>query len=205
MTNKSVSDYVAASMDAVLKSSAHKSLFGSQYKFASDQNDAETMCAEHNEVDSCSANDSLSADDNDAKKKKFPFNFEKKEDSCEADDDNDAKKKKEESEDSDKADDVTVDNAFASDEEELEASASFDVAIDSLLTASAALDSVGMEKSSSLSLKLASLVIEAKKKEKDSKKEDMKKKKEEEKKKSDSNAAKDKLVKEKEKSSKRES
>lgn len=39
----------------------------------------------------------------------------------------------------------------------------FDVAIDSLITASAALDSVGMEKSSGLSLKLAALVVEAKK------------------------------------------
>ena len=39
--SKSVSDFVAATMDAVLKSQEHQSLFGTQYKFASDdENDA---------------------------------------------------------------------------------------------------------------------------------------------------------------------
>jgi len=51
----------------------------------------------------------------------------------------------------------------------------FDVAIDSLLTASSALDDVNMGSSSSLALKLAGLVAEAKK----AKKEDIKKKMEE--------------------------
>ena len=58
------------------------------------------------------------------------------------------------------------DNAEAAD---MESAAAYDVAIDSLLTASAALDSVGLEKSAVISLKLASLIVEAKKKEVSSK------------------------------------
>ena len=57
--------------------------------------------------------------------------------------------------------------------DDMEPSVAFDVAIDSLLTASAALDSVGLGRGSALTLKIASLVVEAKKKdkkEKDSKK-----------------------------------
>jgi len=53
----------------------------------------------------------------------------------------------------------------------MKSEAAFSVAIDSLLTASAALDAVGMEKTSALSLKLASLVVEAKKKNTKDKKE----------------------------------
>jgi uncharacterized membrane protein YgcG len=62
------------------------------------------------------------------------------------------------------------DDCSAADDGEMEVSASFDVAIDSLLTASAALDDVGMEKNSALSLRIASLVVEAKKKVKEDKK-----------------------------------
>src|SRR5271165_5546330 len=63
MSNKSVSDFVAASMDAVLKSEAHKALFGNQYKFASDENDAK-KCPKCRSSDSCSCGDSAMADTN---------------------------------------------------------------------------------------------------------------------------------------------
>jgi len=66
-----------------------------------------------------------------------------------------------------------------------------DVAFNSLLTASAALDSLGLDRGSHLTLKIASLVVEAKKADK-KKKEDDKKKKSDSKSKSDSQSAKDK-------------
>lgn len=168
MKNKSVSEFVAATMDAVLKSESHRTLFEGQYKTAS----ADKMCAKHGKMDDCdshSVSDSNSADDNDAKKKKEESSSSSS-DSHSADD-NDAKKKKEESSSSDShsASDGSSDEADSSYADDMESSA-FDVAIDSLLTASAALDNVGMEKSAALSLKLASIVVEAKKKEKDSKK-----------------------------------
>lgn len=178
MSNKSVSDFVAATMDAVLKSEAHKSLFGTQYKFASDESFADdSKCSKCEnatctcEKDTSSADDMLDADDNEAKKKKgLPPWLQKKDESCASD----------EEEDESMADDS-----------EMKTSTAFDLAIDSLLTASAALDSVGMEKSAAFSLKLASFVVTAKKKDK----------KDKESKKSDSNEAKDKAkaAKEKEK------
>src|SRR5574337_457741 len=227
MKNQSVSDFVAAAMDAVLNSKEHKSLFATQYKKA-----GETMCAKHGKMDSCAADDqearkkkdsdeSSAWDMNDARKKK-----DSDDDSCMADDDNDARRKKKDSdEDESSADDQEdfdtskdsahstagrdrgeYDNHFAddddndarrkkdSDEDEssaedgLEPAAAFDVAIDSLLTASAALDSVGLGRGSALTLKIASLVVEAKKKEKDSKKS----KKDSKKSSKDSQSAKDK-------------
>lgn len=178
MKNNSVSDFVAASMDAVLKSDQHKALFGTQYKFAS----SDKMCAEHGKMDSCDANAPIKIDpDFGAKPVAGPKTSGEygNADDMFADDENDAKdsdkkdsdKKDSEEEkgsesDSSSADD---DDNDASDPEEMSSSA-FDLAIDSLLTASAALDSVGMEKSSSLSLKLASLVVEAKKKDSKDKK-----------------------------------
>lgn len=168
MSNKSVSDFVATAMDAALKSQEYKTLFGTQYKFASDENDAKKHkheCGEcGKDMDSCTC-DSAMADDNDAKKGKMPpWLKDKKKDSSDessAWDSDDANK---DSSDSSHADDE--DNAS----DDIKSSAAFDVAIDSLLTASAALDAVGMEKSATFSLKLASLVVEAKKKEKESKK-----------------------------------
>src|ERR1700722_1506545 len=187
MKNQSVSDFVAASMDAVLKSKEHRDLFATQYRRAGaehcekcekskDQCSCDSSAADDNEArkkkekedkekssssDSSSAwddndarkkkEDSSSADDNEAKKKKF--NFEKSDESSA--DDNEARKKKEE--DSSSADD-------------LQPSVAFDVAIDSLLTASAALDSLGLDRGSSFALKIASFVVNAKKKEKESKK-----------------------------------
>jgi hypothetical protein len=124
MNNKSVSDYVAATMDAVLKSEAHQTLFGTKY--ASDENEAKKCsCGE----DGCSCGDTQMASDE----------LEVKEESCE--------------QDSSCADDLPEDDNSA-----------YDVAIDGLLSASAALDSIGFEKSAIISLNLASLIVEAKKK-----------------------------------------
>ena len=251
MKNQSVSDFVAATMDAVLNSKEHKDLFATQYKKAKD-----SMCAKHGKMDSCAADDqeakskksssdSSDADDQDAKKKKDSSSdsssasdmndARKKKDSSDessADDDNDArkakkssdeddssyaddqdaKKKKESSSDSSDADDqgdfdtskgagqhrgyerddrgeydgagankadTHSANTLASSQKNpyppsfdgppKVASAAYDVAIDSLLTASAALDSVGLDRGSALTLKIASLVVEAKKKDKKSK------------------------------------
>lgn len=230
MKNNSVSDFVAASMDAVLKSDQHKALFATQYKFASgkcgkcgsencacgDSNMAESKPIKIDpefgatpvkgpSVDSGAADDLLASDENDAKDKKKD-----KEDKKEEEED------KEDKEDKDDKDEKDKNDAF--DSEEMSSSA-FDLAIDSLLTASAALDSVGMEKSSTLSLKLASLVVEAKKKDQDKKdkgsaddkakkkakekaakeKEEAAKKKAKEKAAKDTQMAKDKAAKEKEK------
>lgn len=203
---KSVSDFVAASMDAVLKSSEHKTLFGYK-KFASDTN-----CAEDHEHDKESCGDSMMADDNDAKKKgKMPPWLKDKKDESSSSDSSSA-------DDADLSFEAMYPDAaeyisakFPSaakelglhtkedlderfpvtsnllDEMGMSAAAGFDIAIDSLLTASAALDGVGMEKTAALSLKLASLVVEAKKKDKSSSGKSS----------SDSNAAKDKAAKEK--------
>lgn len=181
MKNQSVSDFVAATMDAVLNSKEHKSLFDVQYKYAQDMNAAKDSCSDcgsKHDGDSCMADDdnndarkskkdddeSSAWDDNDARKAKK----DDEDDASFAWDDNDARKKKKDDEDEDKEDDSDASDG-------LEPSAAFDVAIDSLLTASAALDSVGLGRGSALVLKLASLTVEAKKKDKkdkDSKKKD---------------------------------
>ena len=154
MTNKSVSDYVAATMNAVLNSDEHKSLFAN-YKTASDENNvSDSLCAKCKySKDSCTCGSSMSADDNDARTKQVS-DEDSSDVSC-ADDD--------------EASDSSSDSNKAEDKEVPMSSSAFDIAIDSLLTASAALDSVGFEKSSIISLKLASFVVEAKKKEKDKK------------------------------------
>jgi hypothetical protein len=146
MKNNSISDFVAASMDAVLKSEEHKSLFGSQYKFASDENAAKCeKCQE--EVCSC--------------------------DSSEADDEEwDSASASDSEEDSDEFDSASASDSEEAEEEDSDSASAFDVAIDSLLTASAALDSINLGRGSALSLKLASLVVEAKQSASDKKKTD---------------------------------
>jgi hypothetical protein len=147
MNNKSVSNFVAAAMDAALKSAEHKSLFGTQYKFASevDENDAKGGCAKCKK-ESCECMDSSMSDDQNL-----------------SDDENDARKKKKEVEESSSSSSSSSDSSSADDDANMAAEAAFNVAIDSLLTASAALDRVGLEKSAAYSLKLASFVVEAKK------------------------------------------
>ena len=142
MKNQSISDFVASTMDSVLNSKEHKSLFANQYKMASKE------CGCSGECD-CSMADDLSF----------------------SDDENDARKKKKESKECGCTEDC--DCSSADDVSNMKSSAAFDVAIDSLLTASAALDSVGLDRGSALTLKIASLVVEAKKE--DKKKKDKKK------------------------------
>lgn len=229
MKNQSVSDFVASTMDAVLNSKEHKAMFGGQYKYAQDMNDAKNKCSKCDKskseckCDSSMADDfdarfkkkddeSSADDDQDARKKKKDESSSSSSDSSSADD-QDAKKKKDKSSDESSADDDDAkkkkDDSSADDAFEMEASAAYDVAIDSLLTASAALDSVGLGRGSAFSLKLASLVVVAKKKEKDAKKdskekaakEKAKEKASKEKEKKDTQMAKDKekALKEKEK------
>jgi hypothetical protein len=203
MSNKSVSDFVAAAMDATLNSAEHKALFGTQYKFASDENAAKDKCGKcSKDKDSCMC-DSAMADDNDARKHK-ETSSDSSGDSSHADD-NDAKSKvcKECGKPKNfcKCDSASVNDGSGESGESVKAEAAFTVAIDSLLTASAALDSIGMDKSATFSLKLASLVVEAKKKkDSDSKMSDKEKAKEKatkEKAKKDAQDAKDKAAKEK--------
>lgn len=186
MNNKSVSDFVAAAMNAALQSEEHKSLFNTQYKFASaeDENDAKDKCSKCDKKhDECKCGDSMMADDNDARKKKN------------SEDSKDSK----DSKDSSAADDDKDSSAADDDDDDGLSSAAFDVAIDSLLTASAALDSVGLARGSALSLKLASLVVEAKKKDSSKDKDKEKAAKEKAKEKAAKEKEKEKAAKEKEK------
>lgn len=163
MNNKGISDFVAASMDAVLNSDQHKSLFKSQYKFASKHED------EHDAKD---------------KKKKVCENCKEDEDNCycwSADDnlDNVPPLPTPPKGNVDRGASGAVVNQEGSNITFTEPgkitapppqkahdgkTASLNIALDSLLTASAALDSIGLSQSSALSLKLASLVSQAKKK-----------------------------------------
>lgn len=243
MSNKSISDFVASTMDTVIKSSEHKSLFGSTYKFASDQ----------------SSEDEQSADDlNDARKRAKPvlldsvsekkegyyvicsqypnFNFDEAFDSL-----REAKEYAKKILDKGDSDWIAIyhivgvpkvsndpstgfsedivwewrapddmfapdylpdeskdnsDSSYADDSSD-DVSAAYDVAIDSLITASAALDSLGLEKSATVSLKLASFIVEAKKVDKDKEKAKAKAEKEKAKAKADKEKAKLKAEKEK--------
>ncbi len=178
MKNKSVSDFVAATMDAVLNSEQHKSLFRGTYKYASEKEDvdhAKTCKDCHQAKDMCMC----MADDNALKHSaKTCKDCHQAKDMCMCmADDNELYVDDDKSYDADDhmsydADDhMSYDSDDASMKEEMSATAAFDVAIDGLLTASAALDAVGMSNSSTVSLKLASLVVEAKKAVKEEKKE----------------------------------
>jgi hypothetical protein len=154
MGNKSVSDFVASTMDAVLKSEQHQSLFGLR-KIASfgevcavcnTDDCASAGCSGVSEDDGLAVSDSDSDELSDEEVEAFVRKHRVQ-----------VKKYLADEEDEDYVSDGVS--------QELGSSA-FDVAIDSLLTASAALDKVGFEKGSSFSLKLASIVVEAKKKEK---------------------------------------
>lgn len=222
MSNKSISDYVAASMDAVLKSSEHKTLFG---KFASDNN-----CAKDHDHDSSCSSESMAADDNDARRK-AKKDSSSSSSSSSSSDSNDALNPHYEIEDDDSPE-LSFEEQFPEASEYLslhfpdaakmlevhdlegkyprtshvltedllpepEVRAGFDIAIDSLLTASAALDSLGMEKTATLSLKLASIIVEAKKKDTSSSSSSSKEKAAKEKEKAAKEKAKEKAAKEK--------
>lgn len=192
MKNKSVSDYVAATMDAVLKSPQHKSLFGTQYKFASDNNDAKSKksktekCAKCKcRIDECECGDSSYLDD---EFERMPRHDEfermpRRGEMGEMEDEVFERMPRREMEDDtfegDTVEDETIEinpnkrdvalyeeihtDDDDDDDDTLGALASFDKAIKNLLTASAALDAANMENSSAVSLKLASLIVQAKK------------------------------------------
>lgn len=162
MKNKSVSDFVAATMDAVLNSREHKALFSGHYKYAQDMNDAKKgkkeVCPECNKVmdnnmmDSCSCGDKSYAMDDEVFADDTDMSMYSDDMGMSMDSDDMGM-----SMDSDDVEDYSMDM------DGMHSTAAFDVAIDGLLTASAALDAVGMSNSSTVSLKLASLIVEAKK------------------------------------------
>jgi hypothetical protein len=186
MKNKSISDFVAASMDAVLKSDQHKSLFN---KFAFDSNVESKPLTGQEEVEAIPGSpikedpyqdipmpkDSSPAWDSDkhSAKECATCGGDKDNCYCYADDG--------------MADDETppmpdlykqhsgTSVSSSMPEDSMSAEAALNVAIDGLLTASAALDAVGLGDGSAVSLKLASLVVQAKK-EMSSKKEESSKK-----------------------------
>lgn len=178
MPKNSISDLVASDMHSILNSEEHASLFKKAYvqkeaaapaaspaapakaapvpaKAApvakapssmpskADDNDADKGCPKCNRSkDNCYCGDTMMADDNDVSMKEktcMDCNMAKAECKCE--------------------------HNKVSDEDESWAkeSKACDVAVENLLTASAALDYVGLVKGSELALKLAALVAEAKK------------------------------------------
>jgi hypothetical protein len=169
----SVTDFIANSMDAALKSEEYKSMFRTSYnKYASADEVEEKV-----EVDTDDAKDKCK------ECHKAP---------CKCD--------------MAKADDVEVDSAdsddvkpydFESADDSLGVAAAYEIALDSLVTASSALDALGLEKSAEYSLRLASIVSEAKKKEVDKEKLKADKEKEKARKEKDLQMAKDKKAKEK--------
>lgn len=144
MKKNNISDFVASSMDAVLKSSEHKSLFNGQYKIASSSE--EHSGEEHSSDDKSTDDHSAWDSDDKAYTKSCPTcNKDKDNCYCDADDANHA------------------DHADYTHDGKMSTAEALNVAIDGLLTASAALDAVGLNDGSTVSLKLASLVVQAKK------------------------------------------
>lgn len=139
MKNKTISDFVASSMHDFLNSDEHKSLFKTQYKTASSKDAACAKCGAA-EADTCSC-DAAEAHDRINPQPEFPeemFNPQPE----------------------------PPEDMF-NPQPEPPSSQSPDalkVAIDNLLTASAVLDAFNMPGKSALILKVASLVVEAKKK-----------------------------------------
>lgn len=163
MKNKSISDFVAASMDSVLNSDQHKALFKSQYKFASSSSSSSSSsdvhhadmcekCSASKESCKCGKSDSSLAWDSDDKH----MAKDKACDKCGAMDQDECYCYADDHMDSHSA----KSNALSASSNK---TAALDIAIDSLLTASAALDAVGIDDASTVSLKLASLIVQAKK------------------------------------------
>lgn len=160
MTNKNISDFVASSMDAVLNSEQHKSLFNTQYKFASDENDAKkskkNMCS-HCKCEKAQCECGPDSNDNYDQEPGM------------TDDQEPGMTDEEGYYDMSFSDDSQYDDySMASDGSSgrhgnMTINSALDVAINGLLTASAALDVVGISDGSIVSLKLASLIAQAKK------------------------------------------
>lgn len=186
---KHVSD-IASAMTQIFESDEHKSLFGLPYKTAQtvqrhNQVDPSSNCdgamargeclkchktVDSNKADDCSVEESSSSKTASLSKKATEQFCPKCKSVDEPMNGHCTHCGEPLPSDDNKAEDCSV--------EESKTSSAFNVAIDSLLTASAALDSVGFNKSSALSLRLASFVVDAAKKKtkKDEKKKDDKKK-----------------------------
>lgn len=210
MNNKSVSEYVAAAMNAAINSKEHKELFGTTYKFA------QSECSSKDSKEGCS-------DESSAKDSEYSISIERMEEALRnvpkenrqelLDILKDIKKERRSEsftapkpveteylekvpseghlEPSEETSEFNLENpedpdnpeisveelpeeyqpgaepelfeGSAFNPEEQDVSPAYDMAIDGLLTASAALDSIGLEKSATISLKLASLIVDAKK------------------------------------------
>jgi hypothetical protein len=171
-----IGDLVASSMNQVLNSKEHASLFKKAYKhegescsscmksmdqcscgYADDNNVSHKMCSSCGEdSDKCMCGDSMMADDaNDARG--VCAGCKKKPCTCHKADDNDVSHE---------------DHDMSWADEEHKMATAVDSAMQDLLTASAALDYAGLSKASELTLKIATLVSEAKKGKVNLKKED---------------------------------
>ena len=152
MTNKNISDFVAASMDAVLNSEQHKSLFNTQYKFASDENDAKkskkNMCS-HCKCEKAQCECGPDSNDNYDQEPGMT--------------DEEGYYDMSSSDDSQYDDYSMASDGSSGRHGNMTINSALDVAINGLLTASAALDVVGISDGSIVSLKLASLIAQAKK------------------------------------------
>ena len=159
MNNKNISDFIASTMASVLDSKEHQQLFGTQRKKV-----ASKHCKDcHKAMDKCLC--SMADDQNMEDEPMFD------EPMVEEDEPMFDEPMVEEDEPMFEGEgpmggigpanvELYADDG---DSDEMASTASFDVAIEGLLTASAALDYINMNRSSDLSLKLASLVVQAKK------------------------------------------
>jgi len=171
-----IADFVAKTMDNALKSPQYKSLFKLASHDHSDECDCddEGMAKDKSDDECFEAEFDVAWKDENGKMKTKKVKV--KEDSMK-DFEKSLKSlvKEMKGEDEEKDDDKAADHKDPSSLYGLSAATAFDVATDSLLTASAALDEVGMDNGSKLSLKLASLVVEAKKSAKEKVKKEMSK------------------------------
>ena len=178
MRNQNISDFVASTMNAVLNSDEHKSLFNTRYKFASKKCEKCGGDVKEDGKCACNTSDNHSAWDKQDAESDFEsdsdMNMAHSHDSscdecgedmqnCQCDDSsadtNDVMMRPNPVQSAPKSAPKPASPSPAP-----KTAAAFDIAIDSLLTASAALDSIGIDQGSILSLKLASLIVEAKKK-----------------------------------------
>jgi len=172
----SISDFVAASMNATLNSKEHRSLFGNQYKTASSCE----KCGESSGDCNCDILDESIDDEPVTSEQGFEEpalddlipeesvldSFHSPERKLERADKHEKDRVQQHDLDEEREFAGSNKGSFLDSVDDLPASTAFNVAIDSLLTASAALDSIGLDKGSATILKLASMVIEAKKEDK---------------------------------------
>jgi len=152
----SIASYIASEMDAKLKGEEFSSLFKSP-KYASKDSEEKEDCSMADDMNNASAGDHKAPSPESLYGVSPAADGKVSVDESAAEDDNDAEDADDENDADDDSDDDDVSNAL-------------DASLASLLNASAALDSAGLEKTASLVLDLAGFVVTAKKKAKDSKK-----------------------------------